>query len=183
MSWMNNDGLYVKFGTEEASKNRGGEHNALNGEHVIEFVLDYTDVQSATDALVDNLSGDATGTVGILVPKGMRIEAVETVVVTAFTSSGTIGSSTLLLGLIKASDRTTELDFNGFTTASFVGSSFDAAGERVYIVPGVTGAGALIGTTITEDGYVSCSNSAHASHPYTAGKLLVRIKGRYSVLN
>jgi hypothetical protein len=79
------------------------------------------------------------------------------------------------MGLIKSSDRSTELDFDGFTTTSLVGSTFDAAGETNSIVVGSTGAGALLGTTLSENGVLCVANSQHASHPFTAGKLKVKI--------
>jgi hypothetical protein len=175
MAWINPDGLRVKFGKEEGGLARGGEVSDAQ-RHEVEYVVDWTDLLSATDSILGSV-GTLTpvGTAGVVVPKGARIERLETIVITAFTSSGTIGSSTLLMGLIKTSDYVTELDFNGFTTASFVGSLFDAAGETQAVIPGSTGAGALIGTTLAESGVISVSNSAHASHPYTAGKLKVKL--------
>ena len=173
MSWMNADGLYVKMAKEEADVAPGGQINFPNGSHAIEFEVSWSDLLSATDSILGSVG--SAGTNGVIVPKGARIEAVEVLVKTAFTSSGTIGSSTMLLGLIKTEDRTTELDYNGFLTASFVGSRLDAAGERTYVEVGSTGAGALIGTTTAEEGVVSVSNSQHSSHPYTAGLARVRI--------
>jgi hypothetical protein len=60
-----------------------------------------------------------------------------------------------------------------------VGSKLDAAGERNYQEVGTTGSGALIGTTLAEKGVLSVSNSQHASHPYTAGVLIVRLYYRF----
>ena len=181
--WQNDDNLSVRFGRDEANVARGAEIGAFdNGNHVVEFVIDYLDVQSATDSIlgsVTNTDDDGTGSFGVVVPEGARITAIEVMTETAFTSSGTIGTSTLLIGLIKASDRSTELDFNGFTTASFVGSRLDAVGERTYVEIGTTGAGALIGTTLSEPGVISVSNSQHASHPYTAGVARCRLYYRF----
>lgn len=175
MTWTNVDGLVVKFGKERGDESRGGEINSI-GRHVIEFTIDYRDALSATDAVLGSSTiNGGPGTFGVVVPKGARIEALETVVSTPFTSSGTIGSSTLLIGTKKASDLSTQLDHDGFTTASFVGGVLDAAGERVYVTIGTTGAGAQIGTTLAEAGVISVSNSAHASHPYTAGVLNCRL--------
>lgn len=181
MSWFNSDGLYVKFGREEQDSARGKEIGALSaGRHVIQFDIDYRDLLSATDAILGSVTnGDGTASQGIVVPKAARIEAVETLVKTAFTSSGTIGTSTLVLGLKKTSDRSTELDHDGFLTSSYVGSKIDAAGERNYQEVGTTGSGALIGTSLAEEGVVSCSNSQNASHPYTAGVLTVRLYYRF----
>lgn len=176
MTWMNSDGLFVKFGKEEAALARGGEISSAEL-HEIEAIVDWTDAVSATYTIlgaVATLTGNGNS-LGVVVPEGARIEAIETVVLTAFTSSGTIGTSTFSVGLKKLSDRSTELDHDGFLTASFTGGSLDAAGERVYVVPGVTGAGALIGTTISENGILVVANTQHAGHPFTAGKVRVRI--------
>lgn len=171
MVWLNNDGLRVKFGKEEGATNRGG-NISKDDKNVVEFDVLYTDALSATGAPI----GTSGGAAGVIVPKGARIEAVETVVITPFTSSGTIGSATLVLGLKRTTDYSTDIDADAFTSTAFVGSLFDAAGERQYLVPGSTGAGSSIGTTIsTYNGVVTASNSAHASHPFTAGKLRVRV--------
>lgn len=177
MTWMNNDGLFVKFGIEEGADARGGEVSDAT-RHEVELVIDWTDVLSATASVlgsVGTVDGGKTGSFGVMFPKGARIERAETIVITPFTSSGTIGTSTLVTGLLKSSDRTTDLDNDGFTTTSFVGSLFDAAGETQSIIPGSTGAGSLFGTTVTENGVFCVANSQHASHPFTAGKLKFKV--------
>jgi hypothetical protein len=177
MSWMNSDGLFVKFGKEEGQVASGGWKEIDGNRVLVEVQIPYTELLSATDAIVGSVANP--GAFGVELPEGLRIEAIETVVTTAFTSSGTIGTATLVFGLKKASDRSTELDHNGLLTASFTGGNLDAVGERTYIVPGSTGAGALIGTTLSENGVLSASNSQHGSHPYTAGSVKVRIWGFY----
>jgi hypothetical protein len=176
MVWNNSDSLYVKFGVEEAARVKGGQYSTLGALECTEIKIDYTDALSATAAIVGSVatSPDAAGSIGVQLPSGVRIEAVEVVAETAFTSSGTIGSSTFVLGLVR-NDRTTVYDVDGFTTASFVGSVLDAAGERTYLTPGSTGAGAFIGTTLANSGYIVVANTAHATHPFTAGKAVVRI--------
>jgi len=177
MTWLNTDGLFVRFGKEEGAVARGGEvSDAVR--HEVEWVVDWTDALSVTNSIlgsVGTVTSGITGTYGVVIPKAARIERLETIVITPFTSSGTIGTSTLLMGLIKTSDLVTELDFDGFTTTAFVGSLFDGAGETQALIPGATGAGALIGTTLAESGVVSLSNSQHAAHPFTAGKLKVKL--------
>jgi hypothetical protein len=177
MSWQNSDGLYVKFGTEEGQVALGGE--APRSADLIEIIatISNTEARSATYAIVDG--GSALGPQGIVVPEGFRVKEVEVFTQTAFTSSGTIGSATFSIGLKKRSDRSTELDHDGLLTASFVGSSIDAAGETTVVRVGSTGAGALIGTTLSEDGVLVVANTAHASHPFTAGVARVIIRGYY----
>lgn len=170
MTWTNDDGLIVKHGKEEGVTNKGGIYNTLGPAQISEIKIDYTDALSATHTCV----GGTSGALGLQLPAGARIEAVEVIAETAFTSSGTIGTATFVLGL-KRNDRSTEIDHDGLTTTAFVGSVLDAAGERTYVVPGVTGAGALIGTTLANSGYLTVANTQHGSHPFTAGKAVVRV--------
>lgn len=179
MSWINNDGLYIKYGTEEAAVARGGEYlEGTTQMNVYEFAVNRADLLSATPTILGDASGTENGSFGVVLPKGLRIQEVEVFTETAFTSSGTIGSSTLVVGF-KREDRSTELDHDGLLTSSFVGSAIDAAGETSIVRVGSTGAGALIGTTLANDGIVVVSNSAHASHPYTAGRAIIRVRGYF----
>lgn len=179
--WTNSDGLVVKFGTDRGDPLKGGQLTGNTGVYISEFTVDYTDALSATSAVLGSASGTYDGALGVQVPEGARIKAIETIVQTAFTSSGTIGSATLELGLKKWSDLSTQLDDDGFFTTSVTGTVLGLAtvGSRVYTTVGSTGAGALIGTTLSEDGVITLRNSAHATHPFTAGKLLVRLEYFY----
>jgi hypothetical protein len=190
MGWVNSDNLYVKFGREEAAVARGGEFGTADqGRHVIEFKINARDVQSATDSILGSLATIAaptTGSYGVVVPEGFIPEFLEVTTAIAFTSTGTIGTSTMLIGTIKASDRVTELDFNGLATASFVGSVFDATAEGPTIIKvGTTGAGDDYGVAFAETGLISVSNSQHASHPYVTtdpcGELRCRLVGRFGL--
>lgn len=179
MSWFNSDGLYIKFGLEESKVAQGGEINNYDNLHQYEFTIDYTEVLSATNAIIDG--GSSVGPYGIILPKGLRVEEVETVVQSGFTSSGTIGSSTMQIGLISTADRTTALSATALLTTAATGTVLGLAtvGTKTVIRVGSTGAGAYLGTTLAANGIVAAANSAHASHPYTAGKLLVRVRGFY----
>lgn len=175
MTWTNADGLIVRFSKEEGVKNKAGEYNVDGALRVLEAVIDYTDMLSATSTAL----GGTSGPLGVIVPQGFRVEELETVVETAFTSSGTIGSATVVLGT-KELNRTTEEDHDGFLTTSATGTALGLAtvGTKTTIKVGSTGAGALLGANTADAGYLCVANSAHASHPYTAGRLIVRIKLR-----
>lgn len=179
MSWTNSDGLYIKYGAEEVAVARGGEYaNGEGADLVYEFAVNRADLLSATYTILGEASGGETGSFGVVLPKGLRIKEVQTFAETAFTSSGTIGSAVISIGL-KREDRSTELDHDGLTTTAFVGSLFDAAGETQVVRVGTTGAGALIGTTLANDGVVVVANTAHGSHPLTAGRLIVKVIGYF----
>lgn len=185
MVWVNSDGLTVKFGTEESATSRGGHYGTDDqGRHVIEFLIDWKDLLSATAAILGSVASVAdpkTGSLGVQIPKGFIPEFMETTAVTAFTSSGTIGSATMEIGLIQADDRSTALNADAFTTTGFVGSVFDATNEDVLIKTGATGAGDQYGVAVTANGLIAVRNSAHGSHPYTAGRLKCRLVGRYGL--
>ncbi len=181
MSWTNNDGLYIKYGTEEAAVARGGEYAVGEGaDMVYEFAVNRADLLSATPTILGDASGTENGSFGVMLPKGLRIKEVETFVETAFTSSGTIGSATLVLGL-KREDRSTELDHDGLTGTAFTGTvaGLATAGSTTVVRIGSTGVGALVGTTLANDGLVVVSNSAHGSHPLTAGRAIIRVRGYF----
>ncbi len=177
MTWINADGVFVKFGRETAQPRPGGEVQSADGKHSYRFTVDYREARSATPAVVDGL---VAGSMGVLIPKGLFIEEVEIVAEAAFTSSGTIGSATFQLGIIRE-DMSTTYDVDAFTTTSFVGSALDAAGEKSVIRIGSTGVGSAVGTVLANDGYVIVANTAHASHPFTAGKALVTVRGYFPV--
>lgn len=176
--WKNNDSLWVKFGRDEAVSAVGGEVQKTGNQHVIEFDVNYTDALSATASVLNGSEGDGFG---VMIPKGAVPMEFEVWVEVPFTSSGTIGSATLVIGTKKASDRSTELDHDGLTTSSFVGSVLDGAGELTVVKPGVTGAGDDYGVVASENGVVCVANSAHASHPFTAGKARCRLIYTYTV--
>ena len=172
---VNDDGLRVKFGPQEADKAVGG-FSSTGGDHeYLEFDIDYTELLSATPAIVGSVGNP--GAFGIEALQGARVLKVETEVETAFTSSGTIGSATMVIGTKQSVDRTTELDHDGFTAAAATGTVLGLAtvGTVVELTQGSTGHGAQVGTTLAQEGVIVASNSAHASHPYTAGKLRVRL--------
>lgn len=177
MSWLNDDGLFVTFGTEKARPGIGGALATFGGRKLIEVDIDYTELLSATAAIVGTAAG-VSSPKGAILPKGALIEQVDTLVLTAFTSSGTIGSATLVMGTVQADDRTTAADVDGLTTTSATGTALGlaVAGTLTELVQGSTGHGADVGgVALPENQVLVAANSAHGSHPYTAGEVRVRI--------
>lgn len=177
MTWINKDGLNVKFAREEANKVSGGDVTPHGDRYRYEMYIPFSEVQSTAQVIAGSVANP--GSQGVILPKGFFIEHLETVAETPFTSSGTIGTSTLQIGLVKASDRTTAYSATGLTTASFVGSLIDGQGERQTVQLGSTGCGASVGTLLTEDVVVSAGNTQHASHPFTGGVLKLSILGYF----
>lgn len=160
MAWVNNDGLRVKFGTEEGTSGKGGTlaTPANGGVTVHEWVITATSL-TTTPTIIDFDTRIGTGA---------RIERVEVISETACTSGG---SATLDIGFKRASDFSTELDHNGLVAALAL-ASINVAGEVNLLTPGVTSAGALIGTDLANTGVLVASYGTAA---FTAGVLKVRV--------
>jgi len=174
-TWLNSDGLYIKYGADESEVAKGGQYSTDGSLHEVEATLLWSDFASATAVLPINSSS-----YGIVIPKGARIEEVETVVETAFVNDGTVGTSTFVVGFNKA-DRTTALDVDGLLTSSATGTELGlaTAGTKKTITVGSTGAGTLIGESLSENGVMVFANGGHASHPNTAGSINIRVRYRF----
>lgn len=158
-SWMNGDGLYKKYGTDKATANNCGEYITTGPQRMIEVAI--PDLTALGDSSTPTIISDQT-----FFPK-KRIEKIEVVNTTAATSGG---SATLSVGLIRM-DRTTELDYDGFIAQGAL-ATFNAAGETVTYTAGTTAAGALLGTTTTNPGYIV---AYYGTAAFTAGAVKVRI--------
>lgn len=166
MSWMNKDGLYIKYGTEEADVAKGGSFNFIGGTHYVEAeISDFTKLGTSAEIIGAEDGGDPRG---IMIPKGAFIEKVELVMTAAATSDG---SPTLDIGLLKASDRSTELDDDGLTAAVAL-TAIEVTGDIVEFIQDSTGHGALIGTTLAENGLLCVSRNVTT---YNAGAAKVRV--------
>ena len=158
--WTNSDGLRVKLGTTEAEVTRGGWLNTT-GDLVCEFVIDLANLGSSSAKLED--------TDDVIFPSGFVPVEVEVINETAATGA----NATLNLGLLDATDYSTAIDADGLLAAA-PRTDWDAAGETLIYRVGVTGAGALLGTALT-DGGVLCADYDTAA--FTAGRIRVRVKG------
>jgi hypothetical protein len=170
MGWYNADGLYVKFGTEEGAAGEVGNYkNPADGSQMVAelFIADMRVPGTATVGPGVPSSGGTVISYNCVIPKNARIEKVELITQTAVTSGG---SATLDLGL-KKTDNSTELDYNGLLAALPI-ASFNAAGETYTAIIGATYVGALIGTTLSENGYLTINYGTAA---FTAGAIRIRI--------
>lgn len=158
MAYTTADGLRLKFGTEKATANKVGEYRTTGRLHEVQAKLTLTELGTASA-----IFGDVT-----LFPSGVRIEEVEIVAETAATSGG---AAVLNIGLIRE-DRTTALDADGLVAALAI-TAYDAAGEKTVIRVGSTGAGALLGTTLANKGYLVADYDTAA---FTAGVIVVTVR-------
>ena len=157
-TWTNNDGLYIKFGTTEATVGTAGELKEYGPLRVVEVEIDYTMLATAAAVMSDT----------VMIPNGARIERIQVVTETAWDSAG--DAFVMNLGLIDQ-DRTTELDYNGFI-AALPQASMDPAGEINEVIIGHTYVGALVGTTLSNTGLITADWDTAAP---TVGKSVFRI--------
>lgn len=158
MAWYNSDGLVVRFGTDEVTTAVAGEYETDGPQRLFEITVANMAVVPVNGAIY---------TYGGRLPAGARIEKVELITTTAVTSSG---SGVFNVGLIR-SDTTTELDYDGLIAALPV-ASFNAAGETTVLTAGSTYAGALIGTSLAYNGYISID---YTTADFTAGACKIRV--------
>lgn len=162
MAWMDNTGLYQKYGLEQVTSQVAGEFKNSTNQRLIELKLDLTTLTSTAGTII-------SGTDSVFFPAGFKIDKIEVQNETAATSGGL---ATLNLGLVRSSDRTTEIDFDGFLATAPL-ADFDTAGETKVYSQGVTGAGALMGTTVGSNPGHLVANYGTAA--FTAGVVIIRI--------
>lgn len=172
-TWQNQDGLWIRLGPDEADMSSGGQFGDQIDLATIEFDLAWNDFNNTTQAVPRT-----TDSFGIAIPNGARIEEVETVVRTAFTvSAGTVAAGVLQMGLAQ-NDRSTVIAAGGLLTTAATGTvlGLGTVGTKVVTRVGSTGAGTLLGTTLSQQGVVIVNNTTHGTNSYNAGLLRVRIR-------
>lgn len=153
---LHGDGLFQKYGTDKATANVAGEFRTVGRLREIEMKINLVALTEAETPV-----SDVT-----FFPK-MRVEEVEVVAETGATTGVAID-----LGLVRT-DRTTQIDFDGFLAAAPT-ADYNLAGEKIIYRIGVTGVGALVGTTTTLPGYITCSRTTATA--FTTGVLRITIR-------
>ena len=159
-SWYNNDGLQLFYGVDKTTTEAAGEYRTNGPLREIEVRIDLTSLATGSQTILSNT---------VFFPK-MRVEEVTLEVQTAATSGG---SATLDVGLI-STDRSTEIDYDGFIAAEVL-TAINTAGKKITYVNGTSKAGALIGTTTATVGHLVAKAGTAV---FTAGVVYVRIKYR-----
>lgn len=161
-STINN--LYKKYGPDRATATTAGEYTTVGLLRQVEL-----DITLANLTETETIQADT-----LFLPAGVRIQEVEII-------TQTLGATGVAvdLGLIKASDRTTEVDYDGLLAAAPL-AVMDAAGERtIYtasttVPASATGTGALIGTTLAFNSHISASRTTATA--FTAGVIRIIIR-------
>jgi hypothetical protein len=150
-TWTNADGLYIKYGDDEARHALGGHVTQDGGIHSLEFLITAPDF----NALTNTILGD-----GVFIPSNAFIISSNFYVETAFVGA------TVDFGLVRK-NRTTEIDFDGFDAAIAVASLTARAS--------INGDGALIGTRLSQPALVTARNN---TADLTAGRGVLTITYR-----
>lgn len=161
-SWMNNDGLYVQYGTQKAVPTTMGDYLSYGDTREIEFTLIPANL-TTTPAIVGNTTF-MPGTQAF-------IESVTTDVDVTCAGGTSISVGTMNL------DRTTVISNTAFLSAAPIADHTTAGQQKLYTV-GVTGVGGSVGSspTFTSGGAYITALSAGT---YTgAGQIKVRIRYR-----
>lgn len=155
MAWNNNDGLYIKFGTEKTVVGLGGESTTDGMERVITLTVNYADLA-------------ATGTEKILsdhirIPDGAVLKEASFHVHTAFAGA----TATLSFGLIDT-DRSTAYDADGIDATIAVGAL--TAGATIACD------GAVVGKQISNSGTDVYVTATEGTAAFTAGEGVLELR-------
>lgn len=161
-NWMNNDGLYLQYGTSKAVPTTAGDYLSYGEWRDIEFTVTLSAL-STTPTIVGNTTFLGTN---------IFVESVNIDMETAAT-----GGTSLSIGTMRM-DRSTSVSNTNLVNALVTASM--TQGASVTMTGGSTSAGTLIGTTVTTtqlpDG--AAYITATAAGTYSAGVAKVRIRYR-----
>lgn len=158
-SWMDNTGLYQKYGIDQATAKAGGEYRTNGKEREIEFTLNLASL-TETETIIDD---------NIFFPAGVKITEIEILVETAAATGTAID-----VGFIRT-DRSTEIDYDGLL-AAFVTATM-TIGNKVVLRKGGTQAGAMVGSGVVTANVGHITASRTSATAFTAG--VVKITVRY----
>ncbi len=172
-TWLNSDGLYVKFGkTEGVSRTQGGWICNYGPIGSVLLMLELTQLTETEEIQNDVL----------VIPANSLIESIECTTIVAAATGAAID-----VGLI-ANDRTTTTDLNAGNAnsdpdgllAAFTATEMSEAGEYLKFwdttsIPVASAAlgGALLGEVLTVPTLITASRTT--STAFTAGKVLLRV--------
>jgi len=176
-TWFNPDGLFIKFGSDKTTPNRGGEYKTYGDVRELEFKVIFGTASTVGSSTVGTVAAtDVIQSDQVFFPKGVWLEEVQVDVLEAFNTVTSIS-----VGMVQTNDRSTLIGAAGagFVSALVV-ASLTPAGARITLVGGSTSAGSLIGTVpiaaaATFTGHVTARFTGTQG---TTGAANIRIKYR-----
>lgn len=160
-NWLNNDNLYIQYGTSLAVPETAGDFVNYGGNRVIEVLIDLTTLTS-TAAIQSNTTLFPDGT-------NVFIEQVDIV-----TEVGAASGTSFSVGLIQTDRATIPTNYSTAFANAVLTATVATAGDKVSLTTGVATAGGLIGSSpasATGPYYIT----ALSAGTFTTGKIRVRI--------
>lgn len=169
-TWLNNDGLYVKFGTDEGhSLQQAGQALQFGAEQSVEMTIDLTTLTE-----LETIQNDVA-----VIPDNALISKIEIWTLVAAATGTAID-----LGTIHISRSTSDSEFTADPDgllAAFVTASMSEVGEYTMMtavsgsaVPaGTTTMGTQVGEVTTAPLLFTCSRTTGTA--FTAGRILVKV--------
>jgi hypothetical protein len=152
-SYFDNANLYRKYGVDKATPKKAGEYRTVGQEREVEIVLTLSEL-TETETIQDDT---------VVIPAGALIKEVE-----LFTTTAAATGTAIDVGLIRQTDRSTEIDYNGLVNAE-VTADMEAGEQNTFNFAsiGASAGGALIGTVLANNGHISASRTTATA--FTAG--------------
>lgn len=178
-NWLNNDNLWIKYGTSLATPTTTAEYNVKGQERVIETLIDLTTLTTTAPSASNTAAflGDTTF-FGSTVSSSIIISRVELTVETAATTSS---SATLKVGLCQNDRATVPSNYDHAIINAETQANMATVGDTlVYVgsdsIPaGSTHGGTLIGSSPTAATAPYYLTAQTGTGTFTAGKVRVRI--------
>lgn len=161
-TWLNNDGLYIKFGSDTAIAETAGDYKSFGSNRVAEVLIDLTTLTS-TAAIQSDTTFFGAGS-------GLFIEKVE---ITAEVGAAT--GTSFSVGLMQTDRSTIPSGYSTAFIAAEVTATVATAGMGQTYLQNTSKAGGLIGSfpaSATGPYYITALSAGSA---YTTGKIRVRI--------
>ena len=156
MSWLNDDGLFVKFGTEKPAVDGAGENTTDGDIRTIAVEIGFAEMGATGTTILSD---------GVSIPSGVFLESATFTVTTAFVGA----TATLGFGTIDT-DRSTVHDVDGIDAAIAI-TAIDAIGDTIACD------GALIGTVLSNSTpMLLTSTVATAALTAGAGQLVIKYR-------
>lgn len=158
-SYLDNTGVYRLYGVDKATPKKAGEYVTTGKTREVKIKLTLSEL-TETETIQDNT---------VYIPKGAFIEEVEILTTTSAATGVAID-----VGLQRA-DRSTEIDYDGLVQAE-VTADMTAGTKIIWRLAnvGASAGGALIGTALANNGYITASRTT--STAFTAGVVHLTVR-------
>ena len=165
-SWLNNDGLYIQYGTQKAVPEVAGDYLSYGETRDIEATIVLSTLTTTPTIISNTTFFPLNGQVFI---ESVNID----------TEVAAAGGTSFSVGLM-GTDRTTitPSPYGNTTLVNVLATATMSAGSSTTLTGGVTGAGTIVGTQPAAATQGSGYITATVAGTFTAGTVKVRIRYR-----